>query len=215
MDGILYDSEQFYMNGTVKVMRDLGYNGPEERLYAVVGTTADGTWQILYDLLEGNCTRHEIEQAWISYNKAHPLDFKSVMFDDIPQTLERLKRHGFLMTCCSSNSPKVIHRSLEAMGIAGYFSFTVSSEEIERAKPDPMIYLLAAEKVGVPPEHCYVYEDSAPGIEAGRRAGMTVIARRDDRFRQNQSRADKIVMNASQMASFVIGEETNAGSNKD
>ena len=40
MDGILYDSEAFYMNNTVRVMRDLGYKGPKERLYAVVGTTA-------------------------------------------------------------------------------------------------------------------------------------------------------------------------------
>jgi beta-phosphoglucomutase-like phosphatase (HAD superfamily) len=52
MDGILYDSERFYMDITVRVMRSLGYTGPEESLYAVVGTTAKGTWKILYDLLE-------------------------------------------------------------------------------------------------------------------------------------------------------------------
>ena len=210
MDGILYDSEAFYMNNTVRVMRDLGYKGPKERLYAVVGTTAEGTWKILYDLLEGNYTGREIERAWIAYNREHPLDFKAVMFKDIPQALARLKRHGFEMACCSSNTPAVIHKSLEVMGIQEYFSYVVSSEEIERPKPDPMIYLLAAEKVGANPARCYVYEDSAPGIEAGRRAGMTVIARKDTRFDQDQSRADKIVMNASQMAEFVIGEDKHA-----
>ena len=45
----------------------------------------------------------------------------------------------------------------------------------------------AAEKLGVLPEECIVYEDSCRGITAGKQAGMTVIARRDDRFRQDQS----------------------------
>ncbi len=208
MDGILYDSEGYYMDGTVKVMRELGYQGPEERLYEVVGKTADGTWQILYDLLDGEYTRNEIQSVMDAYNRKHPLDCFSVMFPDIPAALERLKRHGYLMACCSSNRPAEIRRCLREMGLREYFSCVISSEEIERAKPDPMIYLMAAEKIGTEPENCYVYEDSTPGIESGRRAGMKVIARKDDRFRQDQSRADKIVMNAAEMCRYVIGGET-------
>ena len=94
MDGILYDSEGFYMNITVDVMRELGYTGPEEPIYAVVGTTADGTWKILYDLLEGAYTGNEIRQRWLARNAANPLDYRAVMFPDIPATLERLKQAG-------------------------------------------------------------------------------------------------------------------------
>ncbi|MBR4456817.1 MAG: HAD family phosphatase [Solobacterium sp.] len=208
MDGILYDSEGYYLDGTVKVMRELGYQGPEECLYETVGKTADGTWQILYDLLEGEYTRNEIQNARDAYVRKHPLDCLSVMFPDIPAALERLKRHGYLMACCSSNQPAEIRRCLREMGIREYFSCVISSEEIERAKPDPMIYLMAAEQIGAEPENCYVYEDSTPGIESGRRAGMKVIARKDDRFRQDQSRADKIVLNAAEMCRYIIGGET-------
>lgn len=206
MDGILYDSERFYMDITVRVMRSLGYTGPEESLYAVVGTTAKGTWKILYDLLEGEYSGRTIERAWIEYLRAHPLNYAEAMFPDIPDTLKRLLDAGIRMACCSSSNPSVIQDSLKQMQILSYFTYVVSSEEIERAKPDPMIYLLAAEKLGVNPEECAVYEDSALGIEAGKRAGMLVIARKDDRFLQNQDGADRIVTSAAQMADYILKE---------
>ena len=56
MDGILYDSEGFYMDITVSVMRELGYTGPVGPIMDAHGTTADGTAQIVYDLLEGAWT---------------------------------------------------------------------------------------------------------------------------------------------------------------
>ena len=211
MDGILYDSEGFYMDITIDVMRELGYTGPEEPIMAVVGTTADGTWKILYDLLEGAYTGNEIRQRWIAKNRENPLNYRQVMFPDIPETLERLKKADMRMACCSSNSPEVIHASLDAMGIRDYFTCVISSESLERPKPDPMIYLAAAEKLGVMPEECAVYEDSTPGILSGKRAGMTVIARKDDRFRQDQSAAHKTVMNAAQMADYILGEENRCG----
>jgi HAD superfamily hydrolase (TIGR01509 family) len=207
MDGILYDSEGFYMDITVDVMRELGYTGPEEPIYAVVGTTADGTWKILYDLLEGAYTGNEIRQRWLARNAANPLDYRAVMFPDIPATLERLKQAGLRMACCSSNTPHVIARSLDAMGIRNYFDCVISSEDLERAKPDPMIYLKAAETLGVRPEECAVYEDSTPGILAGKRAGMTVYARKDVRFSQDQTRADRIIKAASELADHILEEE--------
>ena len=208
MDGILYDSEVQYAKVTERVMRSLGYTGPSESLYETIGKTSDGTWQLLFDLLEGNWSRREIETAWVKDNLAHPIDYRAIMFEDIPETLKTLKENGFLMACCSSSKKEVIAQSLDAMGIAEYFGFTVSADEIEHPKPAPDIYLLAARKLGAPPENCWVYEDSQIGIEAGKRAGMKVIARREDRFRQNQSGSDYIVSNAAGMCRLVINERT-------
>jgi len=56
------------------------------------------------------------------------------------------------------------------------FDVIVSNDEVARHKPDPEIYLLAAERMGVFPASCWVVEDSEPGILAGRRAGMSVAA---------------------------------------
>ena len=76
-----------------------------------------------------------------------------------------------------------------------------------------MIYLNAAEALGISPSECVVYEDSQPGILSGKRAGMTVIARKDDRFHQDQSGADRMVMNAAEMADYILEEEPHARGN--
>ena len=52
MDGILCDSELFYMEGTLAQMRGFGYTGPEEKVWSVIGTTMDVTYQILYELCQ-------------------------------------------------------------------------------------------------------------------------------------------------------------------
>jgi HAD superfamily hydrolase (TIGR01509 family) len=203
MDGILYDSELQYARITEQVMRDLGYKGPSEALYAVIGTTSERTWQILYDLLEGEKSGHEIEQAWKEYARTHPIDYRAIMFEDIPDALKTLRENGYRMACCSSSSVQVIADSLSAMGIRDYFDCVISADEIENPKPAPDIYLLAAERLGVKPQDCVVYEDSRIGIEAGRAAGMKVIARKETRFRQNQSGCHCLVNNAAEMCSVV------------
>lgn len=66
--------------------------------------------------------------------------------------------------------------TLDALGIRNYFDAIVGSEDVPRGKPDPAVFLLAAQKVGVPPERCVVIEDTPQGVEAAHRAGMKRIA---------------------------------------
>ena len=116
----------------------------------------------------------------------------------------------FRSACCSSSTTSVIEKSLADMGIAKYFSLHVSAEQIEHPKPAPDIYLYAAEKLNVPPENCWVYEDSQIGIEAGKRAGMKVIARREVRFCQNQAGSDIIVNSAAELCRLLCkGKDQN------
>merc|ERR1712032_86295 len=56
------------------------------------------------------------------------------------------------------------------------FDVVLSNDDVTRHKPDPEIYLLAASRLGVPPEACWVLEDSEPGVMAGKNAGMHVVA---------------------------------------
>ena len=76
----------------------------------------------------------------------------------------------------SSSNREVIDTVLELAGIAQYFRATVSSEEVERGKPAPDVYLEAARRLGVDPTDCAAVEDSANGIRSARAAGMRVIA---------------------------------------
>ncbi len=203
MDGILYDSEAYYMNGVIEVMKSLGYTGDEKALHATVGTTFEQTFQIYYDLLEGKYSMQEIIEVNKAYFSSHEMDYKGMMFPGVKEVLQLLKQDGRKIACCSSSPLETIQVSLEEMGIASLFDFVESGECIEHAKPYPDIYLKAAESFGIAIENCVVYEDSKLGIEAGKRAGAFVIARRDDRFSQDQSGADVIVNDIMEMYRVV------------
>ena len=70
-----------------------------------------------------------------------------------------------------------VHFNLNRIGVAPHeFSTVISASDVTRQKPDPEIFLLAAEKSGVAPCDCLVCEDSTSGVRAGKAAGMTVAA---------------------------------------
>jgi beta-phosphoglucomutase-like phosphatase (HAD superfamily) len=59
--------------------------------------------------------------------------------------------------------------------LAGRFRAIVTAEDVTRGKPDPQVFLLAAQRLGVPPARCVVFEDTAVGIDAARAGGMRVV----------------------------------------
>lgn len=69
----------------------------------------------------------------------------------------------------------MIRRNLGGNGVEEFFDEFTSGREVANGKPAPDIFLLAAERLGVPPEECWVFEDSLSGTEAGARAGCRVI----------------------------------------
>ncbi len=73
--------------------------------------------------------------------------------------------------------PEVAMAALGAAGLADIFNIVVTPKDVApgRGKPQPDMFLLAAEKMGVPPEKCLVFEDAEPGIRAALAAGMQVV----------------------------------------
>lgn len=76
----------------------------------------------------------------------------------------------------ASSSPKFqVEKNLVRAGVREYFDAVVSGEEVLHGKPAPDIFLLAAEKIGIDPKDCYVFEDSINGIRAGVAAGSASV----------------------------------------
>jgi len=83
--------------------------------------------------------------------------------------------HGIVCAVASSASRASIHWTLDDFPIARHLGAIVSAADVRNGKPAPDVFLEAAARCGVQPEHCVVFEDAPAGVEAARRAGMRAI----------------------------------------
>lgn len=90
--------------------------------------------------------------------------------DEVRETLDALRRRGYALAVGSSSQNGVF--ILERTGLSGLFDAVCDGRDISRAKPDPEVFLLAAQRLGIPPGRCLVVEDAVPGAVAARRGGM-------------------------------------------
>lgn len=79
------------------------------------------------------------------------------------------------MSVASGGTRVLVERTLALIGVKDLFPVVVVAEDVAHGKPDPDIFLLAAERMQVPPEKCLVFEDGAPGLLAAKRAGMQSV----------------------------------------
>ena len=89
--------------------------------------------------------------------------------------LREMKQKGLLLALASSSPLDLILHNLKTAGLDVYFDEIVSGQQVEHGKPAPDIFLLAAEKIGLAPSDCYVFEDGLNGIRAGYAAGCSCI----------------------------------------
>lgn len=94
----------------------------------------------------------------------------------LKELLQALRRGGYRCAVGSSGPKENVAFVLDRCDIEEFFEVRISGDMVTRCKPDPEIFLTAAERLGAEPSECLVFEDSASGIEAARRAGMEVIA---------------------------------------
>ncbi len=103
--------------------------------------------------------------------------------------LQKLSDLGIKMGIATSNSRILTESLLKARGIDKYFSAIVTGSEVTKGKPEPEVYLMAADKLCVSPSRCLVFEDLPFGVMAGKRAGMKTCAVEDiysARFREEK-----------------------------
>lgn len=94
--------------------------------------------------------------------------------DDVRNTILSLKNRGIKVAIGSSS--KNTRFILERVGLIDLFDAISDGNNISHSKPDPEVFLKAAEFLGIEPEYCMIVEDAVSGVEAGKRAGMTTTA---------------------------------------
>src|ERR1051325_5468148 len=96
--------------------------------------------------------------------------------DDARELVEALRAAGFALAVASSAPPDNVELSLEQLGFRNSFGTVVTGADVQRGKPDPQVFLLAAERLGTPPARCVVVEDAPVGVAAAHTGGMKAVA---------------------------------------
>jgi HAD superfamily hydrolase (TIGR01509 family) len=174
LDGLLLDTEQVWDEVREALTRERGGRWHDRAQADMMGMSSSEWSRYMHDELglaepPEELNRLVVERMRERYAERLPL------IDGAVDAVRRLAEHWPLGLASSSNRP-LIDLALEEMGVAPLFSATVSSEEVERGKPAPDVYLEAARRLGVRPDDATAVEDSANGIRAARAAGMSVVA---------------------------------------
>jgi len=174
LDGVVVDTEQVWDDVREQLVRERGGRWHEGAQADMMGMSSPEWSAYMHGELGLAETPEEINDEVVRrmlarYRAELPL------LDGAVEAVERLAAAFPLAVASSSNRP-LIEAVLDAAGIAGRFAATVSSEEVERGKPAPDVYLEAARRLGASPERCAAVEDSANGLRSAHAAGMRVLA---------------------------------------
>jgi HAD superfamily hydrolase (TIGR01509 family) len=107
--------------------------------------------------------------------------------------LRTLRDEGIACAIASSTHRENITTTLDVLGLEPFFSAIVTAEDVKRGKPDPEVFLTAAQRLGVEPRDGVVFEDALVGIAAARAAGMRVVAVATTEPKEKLAHADRIV----------------------
>lgn len=173
MDGLLFDTERLYRDSWVILAKEFGQVPDPAFPSAVCGSSGD----LMLEFIR----KYYPEIDAVAFREACIDRVHKCLKESVPEKpgireiLSYLKENGVKIAVASSSAMETIKSNLERTGILAYFDVMISGQNIKRGKPYPDIFELAAEKLGLKPEDCYVFEDGSNGIHAGAAAGCATV----------------------------------------
>ena len=192
MDGVIVDSEPFSMQALIDILREYGIEPTAEELRRSYGRRVRDDivgyfrqYGVHADIAAAIARKHA---RYFVLAEGHLKPFAGVI-----SLLERLPRRGYRLGLASSGGRDKIAFGMRALGLDGVFETIVSGDDVRQGKPDPEIYRMAAQRLGVDPGECVVIEDAPAGVEAAKAAGMRCIAVTNSVSREQLQGADLVV----------------------
>lgn len=192
-DGVIVDSSRQHLDSWEQLSVETGRPLPVDHFTRSFGMKNEF---IIPELL--GWTRDESEIARLSLRKEEL--FRAIVRGEglaplpgVRAFLERLYAAGVPCVIGSSTHRLNIDTALQSTGLQAFFRDVVSAEDVRRGKPEPDVFLLAAQRIDRAPECCVVFEDAHVGIEAALRAGMRVVGVRTTHPHETFARAHRAV----------------------
>jgi beta-phosphoglucomutase family hydrolase len=171
-DGTIVDSMPLHYVAWKRILAEWGCEFDEQTFYSWGGMPVT---EIIAALNVRNGLAMPVEEV---QRRKEALYFEILPeLKAVPEVLEHIElSHGHIpFAVVSGSTRESVTKSLEALGILDKFDTLVCAGEYERSKPDPQPFLIAAERLGVAPEDCLVFEDTEMGIQAATAAGMASV----------------------------------------
>jgi|SRR5579871_611548 len=175
LDGTLIDSEEFHWLSWRDIMAAEGLPITYEQFVASFGHRND---EILPLWLGAEATSERIERISLAKESLYRDMIRAEGLKPLAGAapwVETLHHDKWAQAIASSAPRANIDVVLEVLGFGEFFQAIVSAEDVTRGKPDPQVFLVAAERVTETADRCIVVEDSPAGVEGARRAGMRTI----------------------------------------
>ncbi len=171
MDGTLLDTQRICIPAWEYAGRIQGVQGAGEHIPNVCGMNGEGSNRYLRE----NFPSIDVDKFKTDVREYINLWGVVRYKEGAKELLEALKAENTKIALASGTSrPSVMHH-LKAVDAEKYFDAIICGGDVEKGKPAPDIFLLAAEKIGVEPQDCFVLEDSSNGVIAAHKAGMKCI----------------------------------------
>lgn len=212
MDGTLIDSQILWVDATEAALHEWGI--PVSRAEVL---------ELAYGISSADI-RAEVARRYPQFAGDLPAVWRSAgdHFDRmrekrdirIPSSIQLLKDLAARYPVCivSGSSARHLAQGIALMGVEADIEFALSVADYPKNKPNPACYLMAAERLGLAPEACLVFEDSAAGVQAARGAGMHCVAlARDGRPAQDVSAADLVLSDLAQFSPDEYRAARNVG----
>ena len=174
MDGVIIDSNPWHRKSWAEYNRRHGIETDEAMQQRMYGKRNDDIVRDFFGahLSEAEVYAHGAAKEQLYREMIRPAVKESL----VPGVREFLERHkGEPVGLATNAEPANVEFLIEEAGLRRCFRAVVDGHQVPNPKPHPDIYLRTAELLGVPPSRCIVFEDSFPGVEAARAAGMAVV----------------------------------------
>lgn len=187
MDGLLIDSERIIMQGCIQAAASIGITYTQAEYVELVGRVWSDSTRLMTKQLGSEANFQHVMQGLNAFLDAR--DHAFPLKNGAHALLQYYQSQGVVCSVASSSPmPHITHR-LAHTGVLDYFSHVTSGQEVKRGKPNPDIYLLALEKLGLHADECMAFEDSELGAQAAIAAGLRVVVVPDLRQPSEEVRA--------------------------
>lgn len=207
MDGVIYDTESFYLKHWIQVFSEYGYEMTKAIYINAMGRGRKKVKEYFKSVFGEDLP---IEEMYVKKDK---LLFEAIRNKEVPlkpgalEFLSYLKNNNIKTALATSAKRERLDIQLEDSPIVQYFDAIVCGDDVVNSKPDPEIFLKAAEKIGAKIEKCIVIEDSEAGIKAAHDGKMTAfhvedLKEADDSIKEN---ANMLFKNLKEIQDYLEG----------